>query len=126
LVDSFQRTNAVALNPLDESEAYTIAASTTVRVEAENGEISNGTFNLFYEVREKNDINISAITYNFVSEYGNLSFIIVIPALLFDKNKTYETFASYRSGEFKSEKYPRITAEIIDDPDETRFYTVYF
>ena len=69
-----------------------------VQVVEEHDKVSNGTLNLFYEVREKNGINLSSITYNFVSEYGDLCFTIALPGLVFEKNKIYETFASYRSG----------------------------
>ena len=125
IADSFQRTNAVALNPFDESQAYTISANTEPWV-VYNGVGSYGELNIFYEVRDKNDTEISTLVYNFVSEYGILSFTLVIPNLLFEKNIEYETFASYRTGIFTETLAPRITARVLDDPEETRIYTVYF
>ena len=53
LGDSFQRTNAVALNPLDTTEAYTLAACMEVQVVEEHDKVSNGTLNLFYEDKQK-------------------------------------------------------------------------
>ena len=125
LTSSFQRVNAVALTPTDTSQAYTLAANTRPWV-VYNDVGSYSEFNLFYQVRQKDDSTISTIIYNFVSQYGNLSFTIVIPALLFEKNREYETFATYRDGIFASSPVPRIVTRVLDDPNETRKYTVYF
>ena len=125
LAESFQRTNAVALNPLDTSQAYTLSGNARTWVQYNDSE-SLGELNLFYQVRQKDDSNVSTIIYNFISEYGNLSFTIVIPDKFFDKDKDYETFATYRDGIFDSTPFPRIKIQILDDPDETRKYTVYF
>lgn len=126
LVYSLQRTNAVALNPLDTTQAYTLAILTSPWV-VYNDVGSYGTLNIFYEVRELNNITISTIVYNFVHElYGNLSFNIALPRLLFEKNKIYETSATYRDGIFVSSPAPRIVMLVLDDPAETIKYTVYF
>ena len=125
LANSFQRVNAVALNATDNTQAYTVAGNTRPWV-VYNGVGSYSELNLFYQVRQKADSVISTIVYNFVSEYGNLSFTIVIPTLFFEKGKIYETFATYRDGIFASTPVPRVVTRILDDPNETRIWTVYF
>lgn len=125
IADSFQRTNAVALNPTDTTQAYTLSANTRPWV-VYNHIGSYSELNLFYQIRQKDDSIISTIVFNFVSEYGNLSFTIVLPDRFFEKDVDYETFASYRTGIFTAALAPRIVMRILDDPEETRIYTVYF
>jgi len=126
IVSLRQRTNAVALNPLDDSEAYTLAETTTPWV-VYNGVGNYGVLNIFYQVREKNDVAISTQVYNFVSEfYGNLSFTIVPDSIIFEIGDEYETYASYRTGIFTETLAPKITVRVLCDPEETRIYTVTF
>jgi hypothetical protein len=124
--NSFQRTNAVALNPNDETEAYTLAASTSVWVVDEYGKGSFGLLNAFYQVRNIAAFKPNTIIYNLLSDYGNLSFTIVIPDLFFEKDRIYETYCTYRDGIFTTSVSPRVTAVALTNPEETRAYAVYF
>ena len=125
IVSLRQRTNAVALNPLDESEAYTLAESTQIYV-VNNSCGSYGELNIFYQVREKNYKIISTQIFNVITEYGDLSFTIVPRSIIFEKGDEYETYASYRTGIFTESLAPKITVIVLDDPNETRKYTVSY
>ena len=125
IVSLRQRTNAVALNPLDTTEAYTLAESTKIYV-VNNEKGSYGELNIFYEVREKNDKIISTQVFNVVTEYGDLSFTIVPRTVVFEKGDEYETYASYRTGIFTESQSPKITVIVLGDENRTRKYTVSF
>ena len=124
-VNNLQRSNLTALNPSDNSQAYIQSANTEVYVVNE-GKGSFGELNTFYEGREKNNTKNATLNYNFIFNEGSLSFTFVLTDLLFKKNKTYETFATYREGIFSESDFPKITARILDDPDETRIYTINY
>jgi hypothetical protein len=126
LEDSLQRTNAVALNPLDKTQAYTIDGSTKVLVVLD-GISSYGVLNYFYMDRDDTSEPIpSTVIASLLCDYGSLSFTLVLPDLFFVKDKEYETYCSYRDGIFSSSVYPRVTAVALDNPEETRAYAVYF
>ena len=126
LGDSFQRTNAVALNPLDTTQAYTIDGSTKVWV-VYDGVGSYGVLNYFYMDRDDAPEPIpSTSIVSLLCDYGSLSFTFILPDTFFAKDKVYETYCSYRDGIFASSVYPRVTATALDNPEETRAYAVYF
>ena len=126
LADSFQRTNAVALNPLDKTQSYTIDGSTKVWVVLD-GIGSYGVLNYFYMDREdaSNQIPSTVVT-SLLCDYGSLSFTFVLPDTFFLKDKVYETYCSYRDGIFTDSLAPRVTAVALDNPEGTRAYAVYF
>jgi len=126
LADSFQRTNAVALNPLDKTRAYTIDGTTKVSV-VYDGVNSYGVLNYFYMDRDETSTPIpSTAVISLLCDYGNLSFTFVLPDTFFKKDKEYETYCSYRDGIFSSSVYPRVTAVVLNNPEETRSYVVHF
>ena len=126
LADSFQRTNAVALNPLDKTQSYTIDGSTKVWVVLD-GIGSYGVLNYFYMDREdaSNQIPSTVVT-SLLCDYGSLSFTFVLPDTFFLKDKVYETYCSYRDGIFTDSLAPRVTAVALDNPEGPRAYAVYF
>ena len=126
LADSFQRTNAVALNPLDETQAYTVDGTTKVWVVID-GVGSYGVINFYYLDREDVSAPIpSTVVTSLLCDYGSLSFTFVLPGLFFEKDRVYETYCSYRDGIFTDSLAPRVTAIALDNPEETRAYAVYF
>ena len=126
LGESFQQTNAVALNPLDETQAYTVDGSTIVSV-VYDGVTSSGILNYFYMDRDNAPEPIpSTVISTLFCDFGSLSFTLILPGLFFEKDKEYETYCSYRDGIFSSSVYPKVTAIALDNPEETRAYTVYF
>lgn len=126
VADSFQRTNAVALNPNDKTQAYTLSGSTRVWVVGVDGKGSYGLFNLFYQVREVETSKTNTIIYNLLTEFGNLSFTMVLPDLFLEKNRIYNTYCTYRDGIFTTSVFPKVTAVTLDNPEETRAWAIYF
>jgi hypothetical protein len=123
---AFQRTNAVALNPNDKTQAYTLETSTGIYVEDELGNGSYGLLNAFYQVRDIVASKPNTLIYNVLTDFGNLSFTMVLSDLFFEPNRVYETYCTYRDGIFTSSVSPRVTAVALTNPEETRAYAVYF
>ena len=125
LGESFQRTNAVALNPLDTEQAYTLDGSTKVWVVLD-GVGSYGVINFYFQNRASSTLMPNNVIGSLLCDYGSLSFTFILPGTFFEKDRSYETYCSYRDGIFTSSLAPRVTASILDNPEETRAYTVYF
>jgi len=126
LEESFQRTNAVALNPLDTTQSYTIDGTTKVWV-VYDGVGSYGVLNYFYNDRNDSSNTIPSTSIaSLLCDYGSLSFTFVLPDTFFLKDKVYETYCSYRDGIFTSSLAPRVTGAALNNPEETRAYAVYF
>ena len=128
MADSFQRVNAVALNPLDETQAYTLSGSTKawVVLDGKDGKGSYGVVNYNYQNREASDPNPQVLVLSLLCDYGSLSCTFILSDTFFEKDRVYETYCSYRDGIFTSSKSPRVTGTILDNPEETRAYAVYF
>ena len=126
LGDSFQQTNAVALNPLDTTQSYTLDGSTKVWV-VYDGVGSYGILNFYYIDRKGVSESIpSNVIISLLCDYGSLSFTMIFPGTFFEKDKVYESYCSYRDGIFTDSLAPRVTAVALDNPEETRAYAVYF
>ena len=126
LGDSFQQTNAVALNPLDETQAYTIDGTTEIWVVLD-GVGSYGVLNYYVIARKgASEKILSTVIISVQCDYGSLSFTLTEQDLFFEKDKVYESYCSYRDGIFTDSLAPRVTATALDNPEETRAYAVYF
>ena len=127
LADSFEKTFANVTKSDSCPKSYTLQGNTPVGIINNDGISSVGAFNIFYSIRNINGKDQSSIIFNFISEdYGNLSFTMVLPDIFYNPSKKYETYATYRDGIFISSKFPRISAEVLNDKLETRKYTIYY
>jgi hypothetical protein len=125
LSDSLQRTNAVALNPLDSEQSYTLDGSTKVWVVLD-GVGSYGVVKFYFQNRNASTPMPNNVIGSLLCDYGSLSFTFVLPSTFFEKDRVYETYCSYRDGIFTSSLAPRVTGTDLDNPEETRAFAVYF
>lgn len=128
VVDQMQRQNMVALSSTDTTSEYSLFTSVPIEVffQCEDIKIS-GNLHLFYDLRKVDEnTTLSVATYSLLTETGNAVWIFALDGMLFEKDKLYESFAIYKRGVFASSDFPRITARVLDDADETREYTIYF
>ena len=128
VLDHMQRQNMVALSATDTTSEYSLFTSVPIEVlfQSEGIKIA-GNLHLFYDLRKVDEnTTLSVATYSLLTETGNAVWLFALDGMLFEKGKLYESFAIYKRGVFSSSDFPRITARVLDDADETREYTIYF
>lgn len=126
LLSAIQRQSMVSQDPTDLSKAYTLSYSTSVDIDYGNGLTGKGDLNIFYSVRERGETKRAMLIFNLECINGNVCWMLSLPDVLYEKGKTYESFATYREGIFASTKFPRVTAVVLDDASNTRLYTIYY
>lgn len=128
VMDHMQRQNMVALSSTDTTSEYSLFTNVPIELLFQCGGIKiAGNLHLFYDLRKVDEkTTLSVVTYSLLTETGNAVWIFALDGMLFEKDKLYESFAIYKRGVFASSDFPRITARVLDDADETREYTIYF
>ncbi len=127
LIAEQQRINEVALQPTDKTVAADISFSTPLIPQGGSVDPTQ-TLQLTELVRFDSAAGTTRTTaiYNMFTDKGNLIFSIAFPANTWSVGDYFETYASYRSGDYASSQFPRITAEVLTDPAATRKYTIYY
>ncbi len=127
LIAAQQRINEVALVSTDKTVAADLSFSCPLI--PEGGDVDpTQTMQLTELVRFDSVAGTTRTTgiFNMFTNKGNLIFTVAFPANTWAVGEFYETFATYRSGDYAAVQFPRITAEVLSDPLFTRKYTIYY
>ncbi len=122
-----QRINEVALVSTDKTVAADLSFTTTLI--PEGGDIDpTQTLQLTELVRFDSAAGTTRTTaiYNMFTNKGNLVFTMAFPANVWSVGDKFETYATYRSGDYAAVQFPSITTEVLTDAQATRKYTIYY